>query len=581
MAGSEMLFPEFQCFLEKRQGQVQLPNGIIRQGLVVHARERVGMEGAELRSHEVQRLREERHRQVLPTGRMICPGQAAHAGKGVRMPGSEMRLPEFQCFLEKRQGQVQLSGSLLRHGEVVHGGERVGIIGAKVLAVQRRGAIEETNGAFVSSHAAIRVADRLQNLGLDQRLVGEIRVDRFRLQFVGGTVQQFANGRVLRGLRGKSAAIQQRVGLVPRVGLAEQLDLQEVPHRPGNPLFLVGLDGKRRRDDRAGNQRHYHRGRQPCHDGLPPAPAPGMFPAAHGPGKDRPAFEVTPQILGQRLRGRIPPRDRFLQALQHDRFQVARDGRVELPQRHGVVFDHLLQGFQRRGSLEGRSACEGRVEQRAQGIDVGRWTDGVDLPGRLLGRHVAGRAQDLPRGRQVAAATRYPRCLDPLGQAEIGHPRAALAVDEDVRGLDVAMDHALPMGIFDGLGHRGHQFRRFLGRQRPLGQPGGQALTVDVAHREVVLSLVLADLENRHDVGMVEQGRRLRLGMKAIVVGFRGQLSGENHFHRDDAVERNLAGLVDHAHAAAGDLVHELIIAQVADAGKLTGGRRRTGRGKF
>ena len=37
------------------------------------------------------------------------------------------------------------------------------------------------------------------------------------------------------------------------------------------------------------------------------------------------------------------------------------------------------------------------------------------------------------------------------------------------------MDHALSMGIFHRLGHRGDQFRRFLGRQRPFGQPSGEA----------------------------------------------------------------------------------------------------------
>ena len=65
---------------------------------------------------------------------------------------------------------------------------------------------------------------------------------------------------------------------------------------------------------------------------------------------------------------------------------------------------------------------------------------------------------------------------------------------------------------------------------------------------------MLADLENRHDVGMVESGRRLGLGMKAIVVGLGGKLTGEDHLHGHDAVQGDLPGLVDHAHAAAGDL---------------------------
>ena len=32
-----------------------------------------------------------------------------------------------------------------------------------------------------------------------------------------------------------------------------------------------------------------------------------------------------------------------------------------------------------------------------------------------------------------------------------------------------------------------------------------------------------------------------------------GQFAGEDHLHRDDAVEADLTRLVDHPHAAAGD----------------------------
>ena len=40
---------ELECLLEERQGQVQFPGILIREGEVVHAGERVGMFGAELR----------------------------------------------------------------------------------------------------------------------------------------------------------------------------------------------------------------------------------------------------------------------------------------------------------------------------------------------------------------------------------------------------------------------------------------------------------------------------------------------------------------------------------------------------
>ena len=66
------------------------------------------------------------------------------------------------------------------------------------------------------------------------------------------------------------------------------------------------------------------------------------------------------------------------------------------------------------------------------------------------------------------------------------------------------MDHALPVGVFDGLDDGGSSSAASLGGTA-FGQPSGQALAVDESHREVVLSLVLADLENRHDARMVEK----------------------------------------------------------------------------
>ena len=64
-------FPELERFLEKRQGQVQLPGSLISQGKVVHAQERVGMIGAELGFLELERLLDERKGQVQLPGILI------------------------------------------------------------------------------------------------------------------------------------------------------------------------------------------------------------------------------------------------------------------------------------------------------------------------------------------------------------------------------------------------------------------------------------------------------------------------------------------------------------------------------
>ena len=81
-----------------------------------------------------------------------------------------------------------------------------------------------------------------------------------------------------------------------------------------------------------------------------------------------------------------------------------------------------------------------------------------------------------------------------------------------------------------------------------------------------MLTLVLADLVDRHDPRMIEVGRRLGLGVEALDVGLVGELAGQDHLEGDGAVEADLPGLEDDAHAAAGDLADDLVVAEVADA---------------
>src|SRR5437763_1167861 len=75
-------------------------------------------------------------------------------------------------------------------------------------------------------------------------------------------------------------------------------------------------------------------------------------------------------------------------------------------------------------------------------------------PGRLLGGHVAGRPHDLAARCQPLAF------LDTLGEAEVGDPGPAVAVDQDVRRLEVAVDHAPLVGVLDRLGDLPDEGRR-------------------------------------------------------------------------------------------------------------------------
>jgi hypothetical protein len=114
------------------------------------------------------------------------------------------------------------------------------------------------------------------------------------------------------------------------------------------------------------------------------------------------------------------------------------------------------------------------------------------------------------------------------------------------------------MGILNRPGDLAEQRRRLPRRHRPLGQPPGETAALDVGHREEVPAVVLPHLEDRHNPGVVEIGRRLRLSIEPLDVGLIGKLASQDHLQRHGAVEAHLSGVEDDAHAAARDLADPL-----------------------
>src|SRR5438477_222387 len=85
------------------------------------------------------------------------------------------------------------------------------------------------------------------------------------------------------------------------------------------------------------------------------------------------------------------------------------------------------------------------VHQRAETTEVDARAN--LLRGELLRRHVAQRAHDHSSlGRSLQRLAQQPR------DAEVDEPGVAIGPDQDISGLDVAVDHATCMGVVKGLG---------------------------------------------------------------------------------------------------------------------------------
>ena len=141
-----------------------------------------------------------------------------------------------------------------------------------------------------------------------------------------------------------------------------------------------------------------------------------------------------------------------------------------------------------------------------------------------------------------------------LGDAEVddlGDGPAVCLGDQDVRGLEVAVDDALLVGVLDGAADRDEEGDAVAGGELVGVAVVGDRDAADQLHHEVGAAGVgRAGVEHLGD-GLVHHHRqRLPLGLEA---GHDlGELeAGPEDLQRHPAVDRRgLLGLVDHAHAA-------------------------------
>jgi hypothetical protein len=158
------------------------------------------------------------------------------------------------------------------------------------------------------------------------------------------------------------------------------------------------------------------------------------------------------------------------------------------------------------------------------------------------------RADDVARLGQVRL-----RALDPLGQSEVGEERRA-ALDQHVRGLDVAVDQPLRVGRVERGGDLAADVERAVGAQPALAaQDAREVGALDVLHRQVQQAVLLARVVDGDDVRMLQRGGDPGLAVEALVeAGRLGQLGGDD-LDRGAPAQVEVLGPVDEAHAAATD----------------------------
>ena len=232
-----------------------------------------------------------------------------------------------------------------------------------------------------------------------------------------------------------------------------------------------------------------------------------------------------------------------------------RDQRVDVRRQAGHdrrrrrdVLVHVLVGHLDRGlALVRLGAGEQLVEQHPDGVHVGaRVAAAVDDE---LGGEVGDGADEHAAGGGVLGVGG-----DGLGQAEVGDLDPAVVGDQDVLGLDVAVDQAGPVGVREGREDRLHEGQGARRRHRALlADHVAQRVPGDVLHHEEDDVVVGALVEDGDHVGVVEPRGRAGLadepGRELLVVAE----ARVHHLDGAGAVESEVGGLVHAGHPAAGD----------------------------
>ena len=141
--------------------------------------------------------------------------------------------------------------------------------------------------------------------------------------------------------------------------------------------------------------------------------------------------------------------------------------------------------------------------------------------------------------------------------AEVGHERGAVAGEQQVLGLDVAVDHAVPVGVLERPGGLGGDPERLVHRQLPLPpEPVAERLALDERHGEPELAGGLARVVDGEDVRVLQPGGELDLALEALGAERVGQV-GVQHLERDRPVVPQVLGEEDRGHAAPPELALE------------------------
>ena len=269
------------------------------------------------------------------------------------------------------------------------------------------------------------------------------------------------------------------------------------------------------------------------------------IPAAGWARSDRFVLQMPSQVDGERAGAFVAAGAILLERLEHDPIEVAPHGGDQSWRFRGsesgddglFTNGQLAQARRRLGGIsfadgspqridagpkqllavERRPSGEQLVEQHAERIDVAASIDVHGAHARLFRTHVGGRAEK-QLGVSEDGLVREPQIRRGLGDAEVDHLRhrhTVVLADENVRGLEVAVDDAFLVRMLDRVTDLDEKLQPFRGGEVVSITKLGDADAFHQFHHEVrPAGIRRAGVENLGDVRMLHHRQRLTFGLE-------------------------------------------------------------------
>ena len=132
--------------------------------------------------------------------------------------------------------------------------------------------------------------------------------------------------------------------------------------------------------------------------------------------------------------------------------------------------------------------------------------------------------------------------------------------NKNIRRLDVAVHNAFSMRRFQRISDLDGERQQSVHLQRATSNALPQCHAIQKLHGDERLPIMLTNLVNRADVGMIQRRRRPRLPPEALQRQGLACRIFRKKLQRHQPPQRSVLGLVDDSHAAAAQLAQHAIV---------------------